>query len=61
MACALLAKWIVREGHEEEVAEAIRALIEPTRSEPGNLFYRALPLVETRERTLLEPVGSLER
>jgi quinol monooxygenase YgiN len=100
MACVLLAKWIAREGYEEEVAEAIRALIEPTRAEPGNLFYqphrdpddprvfvfyeqyedeaaleahrasdhfkqhaldRALPVVETREWTLLEPVGSLER
>jgi quinol monooxygenase YgiN len=34
-------KWIARAGEEEEVARCARALIEPTRREPGNLMYQA--------------------
>jgi quinol monooxygenase YgiN len=40
MAYVVTARWTAREGREEEVREAILALIEPTRAEPGNLFYQ---------------------
>jgi quinol monooxygenase YgiN len=34
-------KWTARAGHEDEVREHIRALVEPSRAEPGNLLYLA--------------------
>lgn len=40
MAYVVTAKWTAKEGHEEEVHEAILQLIEPSRAEPGNVFYQ---------------------
>lgn len=40
MAYVVTAKWTAKEGHEEEVHRAILELIEPSRAEPGNLFYQ---------------------
>jgi quinol monooxygenase YgiN len=40
MAYVVCAKWIAKAGEEEDVAEAIRHLIEPSRSEPGMLEYQ---------------------
>src|ERR1700716_2094265 len=41
MAFVVIAKWTVEDGHEQDVEDAILALIEPSRAEPGNLFYQA--------------------
>jgi quinol monooxygenase YgiN len=41
MAFVVTAKWTAKAGHEDDVRDAILSLIEPSRSEPGNLFYRA--------------------
>jgi quinol monooxygenase YgiN len=40
MAYVVTAKWTAKEGCEREVREAIQELIEPSRAEPGNLFYQ---------------------
>ena len=40
MTFALTAKWTAKEGEEDAVAAAIANLIEPSRAEPGNLFYQ---------------------
>lgn len=40
MAFALTARWVAREGEEERVAEALRALAPPSRGEPGCLYYQ---------------------
>lgn len=40
MAYVVTAKWTAREGEEEQVREAIRRMIEPSRAEPGCLFYQ---------------------
>jgi quinol monooxygenase YgiN len=40
MAYVVTAKWVAKPGEEEDVARAIAALIEPSRAEPGNLFYQ---------------------
>jgi quinol monooxygenase YgiN len=40
MAFVVTAKWTARQGEEEEVHAAILEMIEPTRAEPGNLFYQ---------------------
>jgi quinol monooxygenase YgiN len=40
MAYVVTAEWTAQEGFEAEVKQAILALIEPTRAEPGNLFYQ---------------------
>ncbi len=40
MAYVVTAKWVAKEGNEDQVAEAIRKLVEPSRAEPGNLFYQ---------------------
>lgn len=39
MAYVVIAIWVAREGEEDEVANAIKALVGPTRDEPGNLVY----------------------
>ncbi len=40
MAFALTARWLAREGEEERVAEALRALAPASRGEPGCLYYQ---------------------
>ena len=40
MAYVVTAKWTAKEGEEGAVAAAIAKLIEPSRDEPGNLFYQ---------------------
>jgi quinol monooxygenase YgiN len=40
MAYVVTARWTAREGHEEDVKQSIVEMIEPTRAEPGNLFYQ---------------------
>jgi quinol monooxygenase YgiN len=40
MAYVVTARWIARAGCEGEVRQAILALIEPSRAEPGNLLYQ---------------------
>lgn len=40
MAYVVTARWTAREGHEDEVRQAILELIEPSRAEPGNLIYQ---------------------
>src|SRR3954447_1553836 len=41
MPYVVCAKWTVKHGHEQEVEEVVRALAEPSRAEPGNVFYQA--------------------
>ena len=41
MAYVVTAKWTAKGGEEERVLQAIRSLIEPSRGEPGCLFYQA--------------------
>jgi len=40
MAFVVVAKWTAKPGEEAAVAAAIEKLIEPSRAEPGNLFYQ---------------------
>jgi quinol monooxygenase YgiN len=40
MAYVVTAKWTAREGEEERVLAAIRSMIEPSRAEPGCLYYQ---------------------
>jgi quinol monooxygenase YgiN len=40
MAYVVCAKWTAKEGEAENVAAAIRKLIEPSRAEPGMLMYQ---------------------
>lgn len=35
----MIARWTAQEGSAAEVRSKIQALIEPSRSEPGNLMY----------------------
>jgi quinol monooxygenase YgiN len=41
MAYVVTATWTAKDGHEDEVRQAILDLVEPSRAEPGNLFYQA--------------------
>jgi quinol monooxygenase YgiN len=41
MAFVVTARWTVKEGHERQVEDAILGLVQPSRGEPGNLFYQA--------------------
>ena len=41
MAYVVAAKWRARRGKEDRVAEICAEMTEPSRSEPGNLFYQA--------------------
>jgi quinol monooxygenase YgiN len=40
MPYVVTARWTAKEGREDEVRAAILQLIEPSRAEPGNLFYQ---------------------
>jgi quinol monooxygenase YgiN len=40
VAYVVIAVWTARSGEEDAVAAAIDALIEPSRTEPGNLVYQ---------------------
>jgi quinol monooxygenase YgiN len=40
MAYVVTARWVAREGEEARVHEAITRMIEPSRAEPGCLFYQ---------------------
>lgn len=39
MAYVVLARWTANPGEEAAVAAALSRMVEPTRSEPGNLLY----------------------
>jgi quinol monooxygenase YgiN len=41
MAYVVTATWTAKEGEEERVLQAVRNLIEPSRAEPGCLYYQA--------------------
>jgi quinol monooxygenase YgiN len=40
MTYVVISKWTVKPGEESEVERAVKALIEPSRAEPGSLFYQ---------------------
>lgn len=40
MAYVVTARWTAKEGEEGNVLAAIKSLIEPSRAEPGCLFYQ---------------------
>lgn len=40
MVYVVCAKWTAKEGEAENVAAAVRKLIEPSRAEPGMLMYQ---------------------
>jgi quinol monooxygenase YgiN len=40
VAFVVVATWTARSGEEEAVAAALRQLVAPSRSEPGNLLYQ---------------------
>ncbi|WP_033290476.1 putative quinol monooxygenase [Amycolatopsis jejuensis] len=40
MAFVVTAVWTAQAGAEDEVAAAVAQLVEPSRAEPGNLFYQ---------------------
>ena len=40
MTYVVTARWLAKEGEEEKVREAITKMIEPSRAEPGCLFYQ---------------------
>jgi quinol monooxygenase YgiN len=41
MAYVVSALWRANEGEEERIARIVEELTEPSRAEPGNLFYQA--------------------
>jgi quinol monooxygenase YgiN len=41
MAYVVSALWRANEGQEDRIARIIEELTEPSRAEPGNLFYQA--------------------
>ena len=41
MAYVVCAKWTAKEGEEGRLAEICDEMTEPSRAEPGNLFYQA--------------------
>ena len=41
MAYVVCAKWTAKEGEEERLARICEEMTEPSRAEPGNLFYQA--------------------
>ena len=41
MAYVVCAKWTAKEGKEDRLAEICGEMTEPSRAEPGNLFYQA--------------------
>jgi quinol monooxygenase YgiN len=41
MAYVVCAKWTAKEGKEDRLVEIIEEMTEPSRSEPGNLYYQA--------------------
>ena len=41
MAFIVSAKWLANPGEEDRIARICREMTEPSRAEPGNLFYQA--------------------
>jgi quinol monooxygenase YgiN len=41
MAYVVCAKWTAKEGKEDRLVEIIEEMTEPSRAEPGNLYYQA--------------------
>jgi quinol monooxygenase YgiN len=41
MAYVVCAKWTAKEGKENRLVEIIEEMTEPSRAEPGNLYYQA--------------------
>jgi quinol monooxygenase YgiN len=41
MAYVVSAKWRAKAGQEDRLAEICQEMTEPSRNEPGNLFYQA--------------------
>jgi quinol monooxygenase YgiN len=53
MAYVVLAKWTAKEGQEDRLAEICDEMTEPSRAEPGNLYYQAQRSVEDPRLFLL--------
>ena len=41
MAYVVCAKWTAKEGKEDRLAQICEEMTEPSRGEPGNLYYQA--------------------
>jgi quinol monooxygenase YgiN len=41
MAYVVVAKWTAKDGQEGRLAEICEEMTEPSRAEPGNLYYQA--------------------
>jgi quinol monooxygenase YgiN len=41
MAYVVCAKWTAKEGEEERLREICEEMTEPSRAEPGNVYYQA--------------------
>jgi quinol monooxygenase YgiN len=41
MAYVVCAKWTAKEGEEDRLAQICEEMTEPSRAEPGNLYYQA--------------------
>jgi quinol monooxygenase YgiN len=46
MAYVVCAKWTAKEGQEGRLAEICEEMTEPSRAEPGNVYYQANRSVE---------------
>ena len=53
MPVTLTATWVAREGEEAEVERVLRAMVPPTRREPGCITYVALRSEENPREFLL--------
>ena len=50
MAYVVCAKWTAKEGKEDRLAEICDEMTEPSRAEPGNLFYQAHRVTQRQEQ-----------
>ena len=48
MAYVICAKWTAKEGEEDRLAQICEEMTEPSRAEPGNVFYQAHRSPENR-------------
>ena len=53
MAYVVSAYWRAKEGKADRLAEVIEELLEPSRAEPGNVFYQAHRSVEDPQQFYL--------
>jgi quinol monooxygenase YgiN len=49
MAYVVVAKWRAKQGKEQRLEELIGEMTEPSRAEPGNLYYQAHRSPEDRQ------------